>query len=692
MGKKIKITINGETVEIVKGTSILEAANQAGVIIPTLCYHKDLCVAGNCRVCVVEIAGQKRLAPACATPCDEGMDVLTNTLKVRNSRKHIIELLLSEHNADCTNCYKNGGCELQKLASEYKIMNQDFIHLVPFRNYTIDMFSPSIIKDDSKCIRCQRCVRTCAELQGVNALTMSYKGEHAKITTFFEKVLLSEHNADCTNCYKNGGCELQKLASEYKIMNQDFIHLVPFRNYTIDMFSPSIIKDDSKCIRCQRCVRTCAELQGVNALTMSYKGEHAKITTFFEKAMNDVVCTNCGQCINHCPTGALVEKNYIEEVWNAISDKTKYVVVQTAPAVRVGLGEELGFEPGERVTGKMVAALKRLGFDAVMDTDFTADLTIMEEGTELLTRLKGALVDKNPDIKLPMATSCSPGWIKFIEHMYPSLLDHLSSCKSPQQMFGALVKTYYAKARNIDPEKIVSVSIMPCTAKKFEAARPEMHDSGYRDVDYVLTTRELAIMIKQAGIDFMKLKDAHYDRLMGESTGAGVIFGATGGVMEAALRTAYELVTGREVPFEDLKILPVRGMEGIKEASIKIENPLEKWSFLDGVELNCAIAHGLVNAKKVMDSIVAGTSHYHFIEFMACPGGCLGGGGQPIPTNPEIRAKRTAAIYAEDEGMPMRKSHLNPEITKIYKDFLIAPLGEKSHKLLHTKYTPRKRY
>ncbi|MFA5849356.1 MAG: NADH-dependent [FeFe] hydrogenase, group A6 [Bacteroidales bacterium] len=596
MGKKIKITINGETVEIVKGTSILEAANQAGVIIPTLCYHKDLCVAGNCRVCVVEIAGQKRLAPACATPCDEGMDVLTNTLKVRNSRKHIIELLLSEH------------------------------------------------------------------------------------------------NADCTNCYKNGGCELQKLASEYKIMNQDFIHLVPFRNYTIDMFSPSIIKDDSKCIRCQRCVRTCAELQGVNALTMSYKGEHAKITTFFEKAMNDVVCTNCGQCINHCPTGALVEKNYIEEVWNAISDKSKYVVVQTAPAVRVGLGEELGFEPGARVTGKMVAALKRLGFDAVMDTDFTADLTIMEEGTELLTRLKGALVDKNPDIKLPMATSCSPGWIKFVEHMYPSLLDHLSSCKSPQQMFGSLVKTYYAKARNIDPEKIVSVSIMPCTAKKFEAARPEMHDSGYRDVDYVLTTRELAIMIKQAGIDFMKLKDAHYDRLMGESTGAGVIFGATGGVMEAALRTAYELVTGREVPFENLKILPVRGMEGVKEASIKIENPLEKWSFLDGVELNCAIAHGLVNAKKVMDSIVNGTSHYHFIEFMACPGGCLGGGGQPIPTNPEIRAKRTAAIYAEDEGMPMRKSHLNPEITKIYKDFLIAPLGEKSHKLLHTKYTPRKRY
>ena len=596
MRKKIKISINGESVEVEKGTSILDAAKQTGVIIPTLCYHKDLCIAGNCRVCVVEIVGQKRLAPACATPCEDGMDVLTNSFKVRNSRKHIIELLLSEH------------------------------------------------------------------------------------------------NTECTSCYKNGGCELQLLASEYKIMNQDFINLVPFHNYTIDMFSPSIIKDDSKCIRCQRCVRTCAELQGVNALTMSYKGDHAKVTTFFEKAMNDVVCTNCGQCVNHCPTGALVEKNYIEEVWNAIADKTKHVVVQTAPAVRVGLGEELGFDPGTRVTGKMVAALKRLGFDAVMDTDFTADLTIMEEGTELLTRLKGALVDKNPTIKLPMATSCSPGWIKYIEHMYPNYLDHLSTCKSPQQMFGALVKTYYAKARNLDPDKIVSVSIMPCTAKKFEANRPEMHDSNYRDIDYVLTTRELAIMIKQAGIDFLKLKDMHFDRLMGESTRDGVIFGATGGVMEAALRTAYEIVTGREVPFDNLNITPVRGIEGVREASIKIENTLKAWSFLEGVELKCAVAHGLVNAKKIMDSIVSGKSHYHFIEFMACPGGCLGGGGQPIPTSPEIRAKRAEAIYAEDEGMPVRKSHLNPEVIKIYKDFLITPLGEKSHHLLHTKYTPRNRF
>lgn len=596
MNNKINVTINGFQIEVEKGKTILDAANQADVIIPTLCYHKDLCIAGNCRVCVVEVAGQKRLAAACATPCEEEMEILTNSLKVRNSRKHIIELLLSEH------------------------------------------------------------------------------------------------NSDCTKCYKNGNCELQELASEYKIMTQDFLRLAPMKNYTIDQFSPSIIKDDSKCIRCQRCVRTCAELQGVNALTVAYKGDEMKIATFFEKAMSDVVCTNCGQCVNHCPTGALVEHNYIEEVWDAISDPTKHVVVQTAPAVRVGLGEELGMEVGERVTGKMVSALKRLGFNSVLDTDFTADLTIIEEGTELLNRLKKVVKEKDTSVKLPMATSCSPGWIKYIEHMYPEFLENLSTCKSPQQMFGALVKTYYAKARKIEPENIVSVSIMPCTAKKFEANRPEMHDSGFRDVDFVLTTRELAIMIKQAGIDFKKLPDAKFDRLMGESTGAGVIFGATGGVMEAALRTAYELITGREVPFKNLDITAVRGMEGVKEATIKIDNPLEEWAFLDGIELKCAVAHGLVNAKKVMDAVKNGTSNYHFIEIMACPGGCLGGGGQPIPTSPEIRQKRTEAIYAEDSGMPLRKSHENPEVLKIYQDFLGEPLGTKSHHLLHTKYIGRERF
>lgn len=595
MSDTVHITINGIPVEVEENTVILDAAKKVNVVIPTLCYHQDICVAGNCRVCVVEIIGQKRLATACATPCEEGMDILTNSLKVRNCRKHLIELLLSEHNSDCTKCYKNGKCELQKLASEYKIMTQDFIELYRDKKYTIDDISPSIVKDDSKCVRCQRCVRTCEELQGVNALSVAYKG-----------------------------------------------HLM-------------------------------------------------KISTFYEKPMNDVVCTNCGQCVNRCPTGALVEKNYIEEVWDAISNPELHVVVQTAPAVRVGLGEELGYTVGKRVTGKMVSALKRLGFDAVLDTDFTADLTIMEEGTELLERLKRAFHDKEEKVPLPMATSCSPGWIKYIEHIYPEYLPNLSTCKSPQQMFGALLKTYYAKARNIDPRKIVSVSVMPCTAKKFEADRPEMHDSGYRDVDYVLTTRELAIMIKQAGIDFVQLDEMEFDRLMGESTGAAVIFGVTGGVMEAALRTVYEVVTGREIPFKDLAVHPIRGMEGVKECTVKIEEPTAEWKFLEGVELKCAVAHGLTNAKKAMDRVKAGTAGFHFLEVMACPGGCLGGGGQPIPTNPEIRKKRAVAIYAEDMGKPIRKSHENPEVQKIYNDFLGRPMGELSHKLLHTTYQARER-
>jgi NADH-quinone oxidoreductase subunit G/[NiFe] hydrogenase diaphorase moiety small subunit/NADP-reducing hydrogenase subunit HndD len=439
-------------------------------------------------------------------------------------------------------------------------------------------------------------------------------------------------------------------------------------------------------------VRTCTELQEVSALSVAYKGEEMKISTFFEHPMYEVVCTNCGQCVNRCPTGALVERNYVDQVWDAIYDESKHVVVQTAPAVRVALGEELGFDPGERVTGKMVSALRRIGFDSVLDTDFTADLTIMEEGTELLTRLKKALVDKDSSVKLPMTTSCSPGWVKFIEHTFPEYLENVSTCKSPQQMFGALAKTYYAQKRELNPENVISVSIMPCTAKKFEADRPEMRDSGYKDVDYVLTTRELAIMIRQAGVEFMSLDESHYDTIMGNSTGAGVIFGATGGVMEAALRTAYELVTGREVPFEELNIKPVRGMEGVREASIVIENPVDDWKFLDGVELKTVVAHGLTNAKQVMQRVKEGKADWHFIEIMACPGGCLGGGGQPIPTTPEIRQKRADAIYAEDMGMPIRKSHENPEITQIYSEFLGEPLGHKSHELLHTHYTKRKRH
>ncbi|NCC74232.1 MAG: ferredoxin, partial [Sphingobacteriia bacterium] len=385
-------------------------------------------------------------------------------------------------------------------------------------------------------------------------------------------------------------------------------------------------------------------------------------------------------------------RNYIEEVWDAIYDTNKFVVVQTAPAVRIALAEDLGFDPGLRVTGKMVSALKRLGFNKVLDTDFSADLTIIEEGNELLTRLKKVLVDKDESVALPMMTSCSPGWIKFQEHLFPGLLNNLSTCKSPQQMFGALAKTYYANKINIKAQDMIVVSIMPCTAKKYESNRPEMRDSGYQDVDYVLTTRELAMMIRQAGIDFEKLDDEHYDSILGESTGAGVIFGATGGVMEAALRTAYEIVTGREVPFNNLNITPVRGMEGVKEAVIPITGVKPEWNFLEGVNLKVAVAHGLANAKILMEKVSRGEADYHFIEIMGCPGGCLGGGGQPIPTSPEIRQKRAEAIYAEDESMSLRKSHENPEVISLYEDFLGDPNSHKAHEFLHTHYRPRKRY
>jgi len=503
------------------------------------------------------------------------------------------------------------------------------------------------------------------------------------------ELLLSEHRSDCTKCYRNQKCELQALANEFAFGDTIFLDIVEDHPYTIDRSSPSFIKDDSKCIRCQRCVRTCAELQHLSAIAVANKGMHQKISSFHDRPMSHVICTNCGQCVNRCPTGALVEKTYIDHVWDAIYDRERHVVVQTAPAVRVALGEDLGYDPGERVTGKMVTALRQLGFDSVLDTDFTADLTIMEEGTELLTRLKKALADGDKNTHFPMFTSCSPGWIKFIEHKYPEFLHNLSTCKSPQQMFGALAKTFYAQKMKIDPLKIVSVSIMPCTAKKYEADRPEMRASGYKDVDYVLTTRELAVMIKQAGINFRNLEPSHYDSIMGDSTGAGVIFGATGGVMEAALRTAYEIVTGREVPFTNLSITPVRGMDGVKEATIRIEGTTKDWKFLEGAELKVAIAHGLTNANKIMKQVQKGKSPYHFVEIMACPGGCLGGGGQPIPTSLDIRKKRMKAIYSEDENMVLRKSHENPEVIAIYREFLGKPNSHVAHELLHTHYTAR---
>ncbi|MBN1650105.1 MAG: iron hydrogenase small subunit [Bacteroidales bacterium] len=591
----INLTIDNKKVAIEKGKTILDAAKKVNVHIPTLCHHEDLCVAGNCRVCVVEVEGRNTLSASCAVPAEEGMVIKTNTPKVRNARKDIVALLVSEHNTQCTTCYRSMNCELQTLSAEYNIDNNRYL---------------SVLKPDIE----------------------------------------------------------------------------------IDRSSWSIEKDDSKCVRCQRCVRTCAELQHVNALTVSGKGKDMKISTFMELPLNEAICTNCGQCVNRCPTGALTERRYFDRVWEAIGNEQKHVVMNTAPSVRVAIGEMLGYPVGTRVTGKMVTAMKRLGVDSVLDTDFSADLTIVEEGNELLQRLKKVLVDKDNSIKLPMITSCSPGWVKFIEHIFPDHLGHLSTCKSPQQMFGALSKTYYAQKKGIDPKDIVSVAIMPCAAKKFEANRPEMHDSGFRDIDAGLTTRELGLMIKQAGLNFAELEDGVYDSIMGKSTGAGVIFGATGGVMEAALRTAYEVVTGKEIPFENLNVMPVRGLEGIKEASIVIEGCLPAWSFLEGVELKVAVAHGLINARKIMDQVAAGQSPYHFIEVMACPGGCIGGGGQPIPTNEEIRKKRIAAIYEEDMNMPIRKSHENPEIIQIYEEFLKEPLSHVSHSLLHTTYKKRNHY
>ncbi|HPS71601.1 MAG TPA: NADH-dependent [FeFe] hydrogenase, group A6 [Bacteroidales bacterium] len=592
--KKLNITINGVALKVDEGTSILHAAKSINVHIPTLCHHEDLCISGNCRICVVEVNNPNNLMAACATPVAENMNITTNSHQIRQARKHILELLLTEHNINCIKCTHNNSCELQKLALEYRTDEELFISLR--------------------------------------------------------------------------------------------------QNKRPDSSSPSILRDSSKCIRCTRCVRTCAELQGVNALTMAGKGNKTIMSTFMDMPMNEVVCTNCGQCINRCPTGALVERSYIEEVWDAIYDKSKHVVVQTAPATRVALGELFNLRAGNSVTGRMVSSLRRMGFDSVLDTDFTADLTIIEEGTELLHRLKKVLVDGDKSVALPMMTSCSPGWIKFIEHIFPELLPNLSTCKSPQQMFGALAKTFYAEKKGLDPKDMVSVSIMPCTAKKFEANRPEMRDSGYKDVDYVLTTRELSSMIHQSGIAVRTLQDENYDSIMGQSTGAAVIFGVTGGVMEAAIRTVYELVTGREIPFDGLRITPIRGMEGVKTASVLINDVKEEYKFLEGVELKVGVAHGLANARKLMNAVRDKTIELHFIEIMACPGGCIGGGGQPIPTNIKIRSARTDATYREDEGMKFRKSHDNPEVKAIYEEFLGEPNGHKSHKLLHTYYTERKKY
>jgi iron-only hydrogenase group A len=610
IGALVSATIDGVQVKVPLGTTILDAAKQVGVKIPTLCYHEDLCIAGLCRICVVEVEGQRTLQAACAYPITAPIIVRTHTRPVRKARRHILDLLLADHYGECYTCARGGNCELQSLASEYGVDSFRFGH-------------PTAPK------------------------------------------------------------------------------------YVIDDSSYSVVRDMNKCILCRRCVRTCIDLQEVGVLEAVGRSNQTEIATFLKKPLADVVCINCGQCINRCPTGALKAQDPTDEIWAAIDDPGKHVIIQTAPAPRAAIGECFGLEPGTAVTFELNTAMRRAGFDKVFDTNFSADLTIIEEGTELIARLYKALVEKDTTVALPQFTSCSPGWIKYLEHFYPEYLPNASSAKSPQQMFGALIKTYYAEKSGIDPANIVNVALMPCSAKKFECNRPEMNASGYKDVDYGITSRELAKMLSESGIDTLSMEKSDFDDPFGTATGSGVIFGATGGVMEAALRTVIEFVTGNRVEdlFTDANIIPLRGFEGVRYAELTIDEVgpvpapiahlIPDWDWLKGATLKVAVAHGTANAKRVMEDIKAGGkfSECHFIEFMACPGGCLGGGGQPIPTSPSIRAARAKAIYGEDMASTTRKSHVNPAIWKVYEEFLTdGPCGHKSHELLHTTYTARGKY
>ncbi len=577
----INLTIDNRPVSVENGTTILDAAKSCGIELPTLCHINlnGTCVnnhPASCRMCVVEVAGRRNLAPACATACMEGMEVHTNTLRVLKARRTVLELILSNHPHDCLTCAKSGNCELQDLTRKLKI------HDIPFDG-----------------------------------------GEKS--------------------CY-----EVEKTVS--------------------------IIRDMNKCILCRRCETMCNEVQTVGAIGARGRGFETTISPAFGKKLADSECTYCGQCVAVCPVGALTEKDNTGRLIRDLANPDKIVVVQTAPAVRVAIGEEFGNPAGTIVTGKLATALRKLGFDYVFDTDFAADITIMEEGSELLERLNAFLAgDKN--VRLPILTSCCPAWVNFFEHNFPDLLDIPSTARSPQQMFGSIAKTYWAEKMGIAREKIVVVSVMPCLAKKYECGREEFKVNGNPDVDYSLSTRELAALIKEANIDFNALEDSDFDMPLGASTGAAVIFGATGGVMEAALRTAYELHTGKTLG--KVEFTQVRGLEGMRKASVD----------MDGFELKVGIAHGLGNARKLLEEIRAGKSEYHAIEIMACPGGCIGGGGQPLHHgNIEVIKARCNAVYREDEGKPMRKSHENPYIQKLYEEYLGKPLSEKAHALLHTEY------
>ncbi|MGM0548099.1 MAG: NADH-dependent [FeFe] hydrogenase, group A6 [Bacillota bacterium] len=568
---KVKLTIDKKTIEVEEDSTVLDAAKEVGIEIPTLCYHPDLSLHGACRVCVVEDEENGNLLASCATPVRDGMEINTRSMKARKARRRNVELLLANHPNDCLGCDRNNHCELQDITYNLGIKSE----------------------------------------------------------------------------------EVAKFAGAK-------------RELELDTAGPALKRDPNKCILCGRCVRICEEVQGVSALQFTERGFDSIVTTAFDLPQAEINCANCGQCATVCPVGAITEFNEIDKVWAALEDEDKHVIVQTAPSIQATLGEEFGMETGTVVTGKMVAALKRMGFDKVFSTDFAADLTILEEGSEFLKKLNG-------EGELPHITSCCPGWVKFAEHNFPDLLKHLSSAKSPMQMFSALGKTYYPDQTGVDPAKIYTVAVMPCTAKKFEKDREEINGSDFKDTDAVLTTREFARMIKEMGINFHKLPEEDFDALMGKSTGAGTIFGTTGGVAEAAVRTVKEKLTGE--PLERLDL----GFRGIKQAEVRIGDRLIK----------VGIANGLGNASKVLEKVRKGECDLDFIEVMACPHGCVGGGGQPRPATNEKKEKRGRGLSNIDDSSKIRKSHENPQIIKLYEEFLGEPLGGESHHLLHTKYKAR---